>query len=260
MRKYQGEVIHQSHDQLGGIEVVEDSLNRSLHFGTDARQSSMLLRDPYQLSLSYTRAMCAALLFCEEPRRVLLLGLGGGSLAKFLLHHFPQCHIDAVEFRPEVHRVAQQHFALPEEPRLQVVYDDAGHFVRRHNSAEGDYDLMLVDAFLDHGIAYSVCGMSFFDACREQLSPDGVLSMNLWSDDRVHSSDFIEDMGLSFNNQVLRLPVEGKANVIGIATRQAAVKKQLRALDETAKRLEQRTTIEFTALLHTLRKLHRSFF
>jgi spermidine synthase len=260
MRKYQGEVIHQSQDQLGVIEVVEDSLSRSLHFGTDARQSNMLLRDPYYLSLSYTRAMCAALLLCEEPQRILLLGLGGGSLAKFLLHHYPLCHIDAVEFRPEVHRVAQQHFVLPEDPRLRVFYDDAGQFVRQHIAEEGGYDLMMTDAFLDHGIAYSVCGISFFEACRDQLSPEGVLSMNLWSDDRVHANDFIEDMGLSFEQQVLRLPVEGKANVIGIATRQAAAKKQLRHLDDRAKRLEQRTAIEFTSLLRTLRKLNHRFF
>lgn len=260
MRKYQGEVIHQSHDPLGVIEVVEDNLSRSLHFGTDARQSSMLLRDPYQLSLSYTRAMCAALLFCEEPRRVLLLGLGGGSLAKFLLHYYPQCHIDAVEFRPEVHQIAHRYFALPEGPRLHVIYDDAGRFVRQHPIDQAGYDLILIDAFLDKGIAHSVCGSSFFAACHDLLTAEGVLSMNLWSDDRVQANDFIEDMGLSFEQQALRLPVEGKANVIGIATRQAAARKQLRGLDDRARRLELHTTIEFTALLHSLRKLNKRFF
>lgn len=260
MHKYQGEIIHQAQDQLGVIEVVDDGLCRSLHFGTDAKQSSMLLRDPYELALTYTRAMCAALLFCEEPRRVLLLGLGGGSLAKFLLHHFPQCHIDAVEFRPEVHRIAQEFFGLPDDPRLQLFYEDAGSFVRHTNSGQGDYDLMIIDAFLEKGIAYSVIGMSFFEACHDQLSPQGVLSMNLWSDDRIHSKDFIDDMAVSFGQQVLRLPVEGKANIIGIATRQASAKKMLRKLDEKAKRLEKRTTIEFTSLLHGLRKANRLFF
>lgn len=260
MQKYQGEVVHQGQDQLGVIEVVEDGLYRSLHFGTDAKQSSMLLRDPYHLTLSYTRAMCAALLLCEEPKRILMLGLGGGSLAKFFLHYFPDCHIDAVEFRPEVHKIAQTFFALPDEPRLRLFYEDAGSFMRNASSEHGHYDLILVDAFLDRGISYSVCGISFFDGCRERLTADGVLSMNLWSDDRVHSNDFIEDMGLSFDKQVLRLPVEGKANVIGIATRQGGAKKQLRKLDERAKTLEQRTAIEFTSLLNTLRKLNRRFF
>ncbi len=260
MQKYQGQMIHQGQDQLGVIEVVEDGITRSMHFGTDAKQSSMLLRDPYQLTLSYTRAMCAALLLCETPRRILMVGLGGGSLAKFFLHHYPQCHIDAVEFRPEVHKIAQQFFALPDEPRLQLFYEDAGSFMRNAAPEQGEYDLILVDAFLDRGIAYSVIGMSFFDACRERLSPSGVLSMNLWSDDRIHANDFIEDMGLSFDKQVLRLPVEGRANVIGIATRETAAKKRLQRLDEWAKLLEQQTAIEFTTLLNTLRKLNRRFF
>ena len=260
MRKYQGEVIHESRDQLGTIEVVDDGIYRSLHFGTEAKQSSMLLRDPFYLTLSYTRAMCAALLFFEAPKRVLLVGLGGGSLAKFFLHHYPDCHIDAVEFRPEVHQVAQQYFALPDEPRLQLFYEDAGSFMRNSDAEQSGYDLILIDAFLDRGIAYSVCGMSFFEACRNRLSPTGVISMNLWSDDRVHANDLIEDMAISFDKQVLRLPVEGKANVIGIATRQATVKKTLRKLDERAKKLEQQTAIEFTSLLGSLRKINRSLF
>ncbi len=260
MRKYLGELIHQSQDQLGNIEVVEDGIYRSMHFGTDAKQSSMLLRDPYQLALSYTRAMCAALLFQQSPRRILMIGLGGGSLAKFFLHHFPQCHIDAVEFRPEVHRVAQQFFALPQEPRLQLFYEDAGSFVRNAAAEHSDYDLILIDAFLDHGIAYSVIGMSFFDACRDRLATDGVLSMNLWSDDRIHAKDFIDDMAISFDKEVLRLPVEGKANIIGIASRQHGMQKQLKKLDERAKNLEQQTAIEFTSLLGALRKANRSLF
>ncbi len=260
MRKYQGVVIHQSHDQLGAIEVVDDGLYRSLHFGTEAKQSSMLLRDPLYPTLSYTRAMCAALLLLEEPKRVLLIGLGGGSLAKLFLHHYPDCHIDAVELRPEVHQIASRFFSLPEDPRLQLFYEDAGSFIRNSGAEQSDYDLILIDAFLDRGIAYSVIGMSFFDACRDRLSPAGVIAMNLWSDDRIHANDFIEDMGISFNKQVLRLPVEGKANVIGIATRQAAVKKMLRKLDERARKLEQQTAIEFTSLLGSLRKFNRSLF
>jgi len=260
MRKYQGEVVHQGHDQLGVIEVVDDGVYRSLHFGTDARQSTMLLRDPWHLALSYTRAMCAALLFCNEPRRVLMLGLGGGSLAKFLLHHYPHCQVDAVEFRPEVHRVARDFFALPDEPRLRLFYQDAGSFVRSAPTEQGNYDLMLIDAFLDRGIAYSVIGMTFFEACRDRLAPGGVLSMNLWSDDRIHAKDFIDDMGISFGEQVLRLPVEGKANIIGIASRQPALKRQLKRLDERAKTLEQQTAIEFTSLLGGLRKANRSLF
>lgn len=259
MRKYEGTLIHKESDDLGPIEIVDDSLHRSLHFGTDSRQSSMLLRDPLQLSLSYTRAMCTALLFNENPQRILMLGLGGGSLAKFFLHYFPDCHIDAVEFRPAVHTIAQEYFSLPDDPRLTLHYEDAGSFVR--NSARKDeYDLILVDAFLDRGIAYSVCGMNFFEVCHSLLNASGTLSMNLWSDDRIQARDFLDDMGHSFGKDVLKLPVEGKANIIAIASRQAGAKKRLRKLESRAQHLEQQTGVEFISLLKALNKTNRSFF
>jgi spermidine synthase len=260
MRKYQGKVIHQSRDHHGIIEVVEDGLQRSMHFGSDAKQSSMLLRDPYQLALTYTRAMCAALLFFPQPRRILLLGLGGGSLAKFFLHHYPDCHIDAVEFRQEVHHVARRFFGLPDDPRLQLFYEDAGSFISTTAIQQEHYDIILVDAFLDRGIAFSVCSMNFFAACHDRLSATGVLAINLWADDRIQAKDFIDDMAHSFDNQVLSLPVEGRANLIGITSRQGPLKKQLRRLDERAKLLEQNTAIEFTHLLHGLRKANRWLF
>lgn len=260
MHKYQGEVIHQSHDPLGPIEVVEDGTYRSLHFGTDAKQSSMLLRDPVQLTLSYTRAMCATLLFCSPPRRILLLGLGGGSLAKFFLCHYPGSHIDAVEFRPQVHRVAQRFFALPDDPRLQLHYQDAGEFVRGAAKGHGDYDLILIDTFLDYGIAYSVCQRDFFNDCRGRLKRDGVLGINLWADDRLHAGDFLEDISESFNKQLLSLPVEGKANIIAIASRLGEIKKRLHRVDERARELEQQTGLEFPRLLNALRKANRRLF
>src|SRR5512138_3544669 len=91
MQRYDGHLVHRTQDELGPIEVVEDTLYRSLHFGTEPKQSSMLLGDPLALVLSYTRSMTTALLFVPQVRRVLLIGLGGGSLAKFILHHIPGC-------------------------------------------------------------------------------------------------------------------------------------------------------------------------
>ena len=56
---------------------------RTLHVGGEAIQSAMRLDDPFALALDYTRCMMAFLLFHPEPREALMIGLGGGSLAKF---------------------------------------------------------------------------------------------------------------------------------------------------------------------------------
>jgi len=255
MRKYHGIMIHKTRDELGEIEVVEEASYRSLHFGSDPKQSSMLLRDPIYLALIYTRAMSSALLFNEKRSRFLLIGLGGGSLAKFLLHHFPQCRVDAVEYRQAVSEVARSHFCLPDDPRLGITIDDGGHFMRTAPMDEySDYDVIFVDAFLGNGIARTVCGMSFYDACRERLADGGILSINLWNGDFIRAREMLVDISDSFDGNVLQLPVEGKDNIIALATKGAKMKKQLRKLEEQAREMEQNTGVEFGVFLRHLRK------
>lgn len=259
MRKYHGIMVYKTQDDLGEIEVVDDATHRSLHFGSDPKQSSMLLRDPVYLALTYTRAMSTALLFTETPQRFLLIGLGGGSLAKFLLHHFPGCHIDVVEYREAVKAVAHSHFHLPLDRRLRVFIDDGGHFIRSAEMDEfGNYDAILVDAFLGNGIARSVCGMSFYDNCRDRLSPTGVLGINLWSGDFISARDMIEDISDSFEGNILKLPVEGKDNIIALATKGVKLKKQLRGVVARSKALESLTGVEYNHFYRQLRK-HNSW-
>lgn len=258
MRKYEGHLIHKSVDELGEIEVVDDAVYRSMHFGSAPKQSSMLLRDPLYLALTYTRAMTAALLFNPAPQRVLLIGLGGGSLAKFLLHYVPECHIDVVEMRQRVVEVAYSHFKLPEDPRLKVHIGDGGSFVR--NSERGVYDLLLIDAFLGNGIARSVCGISFFEACRNLLRDGGLFSMNLWNGDFITAREMREDIRQSFDDNALQLPVEGKDNTVAIAANGEPLKKRLRTLRETATTLEKQTSIEFGSMLKQLIRHNRWFF
>jgi len=255
MRKYHGSMIHKTRDELGDIEVVDDATYRSLHFGSEPKQSSMLLRDPIYLALAYTRAMSSALLFSGAQKRFLLIGLGGGSLAKFLLHHFEDCKVDAVEYREAVSEVAHSHFNLPHDERLRIIIDDGGHFMRTADMSEySEYDVIFVDAFLGNGIARSVCGMSFYDACRDRLTAGGVLSINLWNGDFIRARDMLEDIRDSFNNNVLQLPVEGKDNIIALATNGMKMKKQLRSLEELGKSLERSTGIEYGVFLRNLRK------
>ena len=255
MRKYHGTMIHKTRDELGDIEVVDDASYRSLHFGSEPKQSSMLLRDPIYLALAYTRAMSTALLFSGSARRFLLIGLGGGSLAKFLLHHFEDCHVDAVEYRQAVEEVAHSHFFLPRDERLHVTIDDGGHFMRTADMGEyADYDAIFVDAFLSAGIARSVCGISFYDACRDRLAAGGVLSINLWNGDFIRARDMLVDIRDSFDGNVLSLPVEGKDNIIALATNGNNMKKQLRKLEERSTQLELATGVEYNIFLRTLRK------
>src|SRR5438477_3075268 len=106
--------------------AVSDSRGvRTLHVGGEAIQSAMRLDDPFALALDYTRCMMAFLLFHPEPRQALMLGLGGGSLAKFFYRHLRKTKIRVAELDPRVVAVSRAQFSLPpDDARLQVAIGD----------------------------------------------------------------------------------------------------------------------------------------
>lgn len=257
--KYGSRVTHTTRDEFGLIEIVEDDFHRSLHFGTEPKQSSMRLDDPTSLVLGYTRAMMCALLFNEAPGSALLIGLGGGSLARFLLHHFPCCRIDAVEYRPHVIEVARNHFCLAHDPRLRIFTEEGSAFLRATQRGRPRYDLILVDAFDDEGMAEEVSGMAFFDACHARLTEGGVLATNLWHDDEGRLNQHLEQLASAFEHRMLKLPVPGKGNMVALATRRRISWRELRRLNRRAGVLGERYQIEYAMFLRQIRRANRLF-
>jgi spermidine synthase len=246
MYKYDGLVIHQSHDDEGIIEVVDKEGERALHFGTHARQSSMLLADPNRLHSLYARAMMGVLLFNDNPRHVLMIGLGGGTIAKFLLHQFPQCQLKVVEFRSSVLKVARSHFGLPFDPRLKIkIGCGAQHVMQQSRHHNELYDLIMVDAYDDTGMAPEVSSERFFDHCRTLLSKNGLLVINLWGTDKPLFQQVSWHMGRIFNWRMLFLPVRNRGNIIGFAFGDDCPKPSIKQLMIKAQQLEQRYQLDF---------------
>ena len=170
MYKYEGHVIYESYDEEGIIEIVEQKGIRSLHFGTQAQQSTISLAEPDKLHLNYVKAMTSWLLFKDTLEDALLVGLGGGSLTKHLLHHFSECRLKVVEYRKGVIKIARSYFGLPLDPRLKIVVDDGGEYIRQHYEKYREhYNLIFIDAFDHEGVAPSVRSEAFFDACKALL-------------------------------------------------------------------------------------------
>ncbi|MGX2038842.1 spermine/spermidine synthase domain-containing protein [Methylocaldum sp. MU1018] len=253
IRKYGGVLVHCSRDEFGIIEVVDTYGVRSLHFGTHPKQSAMSLVEPDHLELSYARAMLAGLLFKSEPRKILLLGLGGGSLAKFLFDHFPECRIEAVEYRPAVVEVAYEYFGLPEDSRLTVHVSESNEFVcAEAERREAEYDHIFVDVFDHQGMAETVNQQDFFSASRRLLHPEGILSMNLWG---TQSQSLRQSMGLLnlyFERRTMRLQVPGRGNVIGFGLGPHVQRTEINTLKQEAKALELLLGIEFPRFLRLL--------
>ena len=252
MSRYKGKVVFSDEDEVGAIDVVEDGPQlRSLQFGSEAKQSTMFLHDPAALALAYTQCMMTTLLFGRPPGKVLVLGLGGGSLPKFLLHTFPECRIDAVEKREKIAAVARRFFALPEDPRLSITVGDGFEFLENRDPVR-DYDLIPVDLHDSHGMAPVVRRADFFPACRRHLAKAGTLVINLWyGGDEGSERQVRGHLELTLSAGVLYLPVAGKRNCVGLAFEGWFVETR-EELENRARAWQRRTGIRFTELLREL--------
>jgi spermidine synthase len=154
----------------------------ALQFVRGQTQSRMRSGDPDHLLIDYTRTMLGVLLLQPQPRRIGIVGLGGGSQAKFCHRHLPDARIEAVENNIGVIALRRE-FRIPDDDdRLQVVHDDGARFLRER---PGRYDLLLVDGYDETGIPEALSTQGFYDDCRAALAPGGAMAGNLYCADHA---------------------------------------------------------------------------
>ncbi|MBF0417838.1 MAG: fused MFS/spermidine synthase [Magnetococcales bacterium] len=243
------------------IEVLEDDQSRTLAFDSHLTQSRMAIDDPNRLLLRYTRRMMAGLLFSEaaagdEPFRVLMVGLGGGSVAKFLLHHFPACRMDVVEDDPRLPDLARRYFHLPRDVRLNVICEDGASFLDRRESSTR-YDLILLDAFDQNGAAPGVYAEPMFDLAQGRLTPWGVLIVNVLRSDRNLFQGVTTGLSRRFPDATLGLSVPGFSNEILFAGPGVPAWERRKSLTGRARTFEMRLGLNFPSYLDEMARLER---
>jgi spermidine synthase len=157
------------------IRVADDGGTRYMDFD-NLRQSAMLLQDPWELRLRYTRFLALALAFQPDPKRVLVLGVGGGSFPKRLYRDFPQVVVDAVDIDPEVLGIAKRYFQVPEDARLRLHPRDGRRFVQETTQT---YDLIFLDAYNSDTVPFHLATREFYRELAARLAPGGVVVSNI---------------------------------------------------------------------------------
>jgi len=225
------------------IDISEESGVRYLHFGSEWVQGAMRIRRPYALELDYTREMMAGLLLraAPWPRRALLIGLGAGSLTKFIHRNLPQTKMTVVEIEPAVVHVAREFFKLPEEdPRFRLVIADGAEFVQ---DSRGHYDCILVDGFDRHARAGALDTLPFYAACRARLTAKGLLAVNLFGRSRGFKASF-KRLCDAFDGRARAFPSSDSGNVIAFASGGDEVAVDLDTLRERAGALKDGTGLD----------------
>ncbi len=221
--------------------VIEEAGVRSLYFTRDFIQSEMRLADPFALEFAYTRKMMAFLLFLPEPRRILMLGLGGGSLARYCHRHLPAAAVTAVEIDPDVIAWRDQFLLPPDGARFRVLRADAAEHVAQ---CEDRHDVVLVDAFDRDGVAPSLCTREFYRDVRNLLGRKGVMVANLVGEKAVRLAH-LERIRDEFDGNALLLPIADDGNYVAFAFRDATFEPRWRWIDDQARAMRARYGLDF---------------
>jgi spermidine synthase len=233
------------------VEISERNEVRFLHLGGPAVQSAMRIKEPFALDLEYTRAMMAFLLFQREAKAVTLIGLGGGSIAKYIHRHLPASHLTALEINPEVVAAARAYFMLPpDDERLAVITGDGAAFVYANPDSQ---DVLLVDGYDAKRIVDALASPEFYRACKEMLRAGGVAVFNLWGSDEYFPRYF-DRISRAFGEHVLQLPAEKKGNIIIFAFRKPLPAVGMQALLRRAAQLEEELGLEFAAFVSRMQQ------
>ena len=219
-----GSLEHEEVSAFSKIRIRRDGDVRALTFvrdnGQEVVQSRVNLKAPHTLVAPYARSMFASYLYQPQPRRVLIVGLGGGAMIRFLTHYEPQAQVDAVEIDPAVVRLADQYFDVRSGGNVGVHTADAVAFVA---SVTDRYDLILMDAFLrpssdtdTTGVPTRLKTLEFLGRLKQALAPGGVVAFNI--NEHASMADDIAAVTTVFGQvAVYRSPPSDNKVVIAVA-------------------------------------------
>jgi spermidine synthase len=208
--------------------VYEDERTLSMHFDMSATQSRMRLAEPCALDLDYTRTMMACLMLRPRPASMLMIGLGGGSLAKYWHRWLPDAHVSVAEINPHVIAMRDDFVVPPDGERFRVVHGDGAAVVA---SGTRRLDVLLVDGFNYDGQPAGLCTPGFYADCRRAIGDSGVLVVNL-HDEEPQCSELTDRLRAVFGEGIVFVNNESGGNRIVFGAAPAVLRKAAAQWDE----------------------------
>ncbi|MDX8400711.1 MAG: transferase [Gallionellaceae bacterium] len=187
----------------------------ALQFDTLSVQSEMNIDMPDELVIAYTRAMMSFLLLEPTPRYIAMIGLGGGSLAKYCYRYLPQTAITVIEINPEVIALRNE-FAIPaDDARFDVLLGDGAQWVTETNKQP---DVLMVDGFDTSGLPAQLSSQRFYDDCFAALAENGIMVVNLWGGYPQYP-EYLARIRTSFADNTVIIEADGGVNNIIFAVK-----------------------------------------
>lgn len=235
-------IIHTEKSLYRDIVIYEEDGERCMSFtrrNETSRQTCQFLEHPDQFVFVYTKMMMGALYLNPDPRKILIIGLGGGVLPTALARMFPAARIDIVEIDPAVVKVARQFFGFDPGQRVQMFEEDGRVFVKRAGKSGRQYDLIMLDAFDHEYIPEHLLTQEFLFEVKALLTTDGVLAANTFSSSRLYhheSTTYQAVFGSFYNlraklkNRIILVKMDGLPPLDAIRRNAGSVEEKLKPL------------------------------
>jgi len=204
--------------------------------GWDYTESVSNLLDPDDLPLRYAQVMTIATIYPETARKILMLGLGGGSISTYLGRFMPEAAITTVEIDPDVITAAKTYFGLRETERMRYRAGDGRVFLSRNDEL---YDLILLDAYRGGYVPFHLLTREFYTLVKQRLTPGGAAAFNVHDGSKLYAST-VKTLGEVF--AALDLYPSGVGEVIAVAS---ASPLDPRTLERRAATLQERHGFRF---------------
>ncbi|EWH05593.1 spermidine synthase [Pseudoalteromonas lipolytica SCSIO 04301] len=188
----QSKVIHKERSLYRNILVEKNADLLCLKFNEKTRkstQSCMYQSDPKKLVFNYTKMTFASLLFIDNPKNVLIIGLGGGTLSNTIHELYPNAHIENVEIDPAVIKVARDYFDFVETDSVTSKVQDGRIFIKRAALKKQKYDWIILDAFNGDYIPEHLLTKEFFAEVKSVLTKNGVVAANTFSSSKLYQHE-----------------------------------------------------------------------
>ncbi|MFN9127772.1 MAG: methyltransferase domain-containing protein [bacterium] len=238
------------------VNISEERGLRLMHLGDDAIQSRMRIDRPDELSLAYTRAMMGGLMFMPRARDFLMIGLGGGSLAKFIHRRLPRARVTAVEINAQVLIAARTMFGVPRDgKRFTALLGDGAKVVRTLEPAS--YDIVLLDAYCGGRQVPAITRRAFYERVRGVLRPSGVLVVNCIAD-QPELRGYLDNLCRAFGGRVWAVPTPPDDNLVVFALGPSVEEPTIESLRPRAADWQARLSLPFRRWVRDLRAVPHS--
>jgi spermidine synthase len=231
--------IHKERSIYRNVVITENNNERCMRFETRRRaisnQACIDLTNKQRLVFEYTQSIMAGLAFNQAPKRILIIGLGGGSLPKAFAEILPDTEVVSVEIDPAVAKLAKSYFDYQESDKIQTKIVDGRVFVKRALKNNQRFDWIILDAFNGDYIPEHLLTVEFLNETKSLLSQGGLLSANTFNGSKLYDYESVTYQRVFDQVRILKSPSKGNRIIFGCNC--SAIDQQFKMDEALAKKL-----------------------